>query len=169
VASPASTTDLRDDYLAALSAAASRVNARYARSGYRPVELRLIEDQALAIAAYKLCDVLVVNALADGMNLVAKEAVVVGKPGMVLALSENTGAHAELGSFAVTLYPFDIGQQADALYEALTMREAQRRSLHDAAAQVVRTNDVRKWLEAQLTDLEPILAESDAAARQHDR
>jgi trehalose 6-phosphate synthase len=158
-----------DDYLAALSAAASRVNARYARSGYRPIELRLIEDQALAVAAYKLCDVLVVNALADGMNLVAKEAVVVGKPGMVLALSENTGAHAELGSFAVTLYPFDIGQQADALYEALTMPEAQRRSLHDAAAQVVRTNDVRKWLEAQLTDLEPILAESDAAARQHDR
>jgi trehalose-6-phosphate synthase len=49
------------------------------------------------------------------------------------------------------------------------MPEAQRRSLHDAAAQVVRTNDVRKWLEAQLTDLEPILAESDAAARQHDR
>jgi trehalose 6-phosphate synthase len=150
-----------DDYLAALSAAASRVNARYARAGYRPIELRLIEDQGLAVAAYRLCDVLVVNALADGMNLVAKEALVVGKPEMVLALSENTGAHAELGAFAVTLYPFDIGQQADALYEALTMPVAQRRSLHEAAERVVRTNDVRKWLDAQLVDLEPIVRAAD--------
>jgi trehalose 6-phosphate synthase len=59
--------------------------------------------------------------------------------------------------FAVTLHPFDVGQQADALYEALTMPDNQRRSLREAAARVVRTNDVRKWLDAQLADLEPIV------------
>jgi len=145
------------DYLAALAAEAARINARYAGSEHQPVDLRLVEDQALAVAAYTLCDVLVVNALADGMNLVAKEAVVVGKPDMVLALSENTGAHAELGSFAVTLYPFDIGQQADALHEALTMPAEQRQSLRGAASRVVRTNDVRKWLDAQLADLDDVV------------
>ena len=71
--------------------------------------------------------VLVVNAVADGMNLVAKEAVVLSERDMVLALSESTGAHDELGRFAVTLHPFDVAQQADALHEALTMPYGLRR------------------------------------------
>jgi trehalose 6-phosphate synthase len=141
------------EYLAAIGAEVARVNARYAPSGYRPIELRLVEDYPLAVAAYTLCDVLMVNAVADGMNLVAKEAVVAGKPDVVLALSENTGAHGELGEFAVTLHPFDIQQQADGLHEALTMPADRRRWLHEAALEVVRTNDVRKWLDTQLADL----------------
>jgi trehalose 6-phosphate synthase len=87
------------------------------------------------------------------MNLVAKEAVVVNTRDSVLALSENTGAHQELGAFAVTLHPFDTQQQADALYEALTMDPARRRARRQAAAAVVEENDIAKWLTAQLTDL----------------
>jgi trehalose 6-phosphate synthase len=105
------------------------------------------------VAAYTVSDVLMVNALADGMNLVAKEAVVVNRRDSVLALSENTGAHQELGAFAVTLYPFDIQQQADALYESLTMDHGLRRARREAAAKVVEENDIAKWLNAQLTDL----------------
>ena len=98
------------------------------------------------MAAYKQFDVLMVNAIFDGMNLVAKEAVVVNQRHGVLALSENTGAHHELGAFAVTLHPFDLQQQADALYEALTMPEAERRDRREASTRVVRQNDVAKWL-----------------------
>ncbi|HEV3495164.1 MAG TPA: trehalose-6-phosphate synthase, partial [Actinomycetes bacterium] len=105
------------DYLAEIGATVARVNAAHGREGYQPVDLRLTEDLPLAVAAYTVCDVLMVNALADGMNLVAKEAVVVNRRASVLALSENTGAHQELGAFAVTLHPFDIQQQADALHE----------------------------------------------------
>ena len=94
-----------------------------------------------------------VNALADGMNLVAKEAVVVNTRSMVLALSENTGAHQELGAFAVTLHPFDIQQQADALFGALTMDPVERRARRQAAATVVEENDIAKWLTRQLLDL----------------
>ena len=107
----------------------------------------------LATAAYRRCDVLVVNAVADGMNLVAKEAVVVNERDMVLALSEATGAHDELGSFAVTLHPFDVAQQADALHEALTMPPVLRRDRREHAAEVVHRNDVRRWLSVQLRDL----------------
>jgi len=131
------------DYLAEIGAIVARVNAA----------LRLVEDQALAVAAYTVCDVLMVNALADGMNLVAKEAVVVNTRESVLALSENTGAHQELGPFAVTLHPFDIQQQADALHEALTMGRDLRRARRQAAARVVEENDIAKWLSAQLNDL----------------
>ena len=105
------------------------------------------------MAAYTVCDVLMVNALADGMNLVAKEAVVVNTRDGVLALSENTGAYQELGAFAVTLHPFDIQQQADALHEALTMDRGLRRARREAAALVVQENDIAKWLATQLADL----------------
>jgi trehalose 6-phosphate synthase len=141
------------DYLAEIGGAVARINAAHGREGWEPVDLRLGDDLALAVAAYSVCDVLMVNALADGMNLVAKESVVVNRRDGVLALSENTGAHQELGAFAVTLYPFDIQQQADALHAALTMGRDLRRARREAAARVVEENDIAKWLHAQLTDL----------------
>ncbi|MFL5880438.1 MAG: trehalose-6-phosphate synthase [Actinomycetota bacterium] len=141
------------DYLAEIGATVARINASYVREGHEPIDLRLQEDLPLAVGAYAVCDVLMVNALADGMNLVAKEAVVVNTRDGVLALSENTGAHQELGAFAVTLHPFDIQQQADALYAALTMDPELRRARREAAAIVVRENDIAKWLAAQLADL----------------
>ena len=140
-------------YLADIGAAAASVNARHGTGDWQPVDLRLASDMALATAAYRRCDVLVVNAVADGMNLVAKEAVVVNERDMVLALSEATGAHDELGSFAVTLHPFDVAQQADALHAALTMPAGLRRDRREHAAEVVHRNDVRRWLSVQLRDL----------------
>ncbi|RZS89464.1 trehalose 6-phosphate synthase [Motilibacter rhizosphaerae] len=141
------------DYLGRIGAVVARVNAKYARTGYAPIDLRLQEDFATAVAAYTLCDAVLVNSIADGMNLVAKEMVVVNTRDAVLCLSESTGAHAELGHFAVTLNPFDIQQQADALHEALTMAPDQRRQRLEAAAGVVRANDIGKWLDAQIADL----------------
>src|SRR5215204_2855135 len=141
------------DYLAEIGAVVARINASYVREGHEPIDLRLQEDLPLAVGAYAVCDVLMVNALADGMNLVAKEAVVVNTRDGVLALSENTGAYQELGAFAVTLHPFDIQQQADALYAALTMDPGLRQARRQAAAVVVQENDLGKWLVAQLADL----------------
>ena len=140
-------------YLTEIGAAATAVNAHHGTGDWQPVDLRFAQDMSLATAAYRRCDVLVVNAVADGMNLVAKEAVVLSERDMVLALSEATGAHDELGRFAVTLHPFDVAQQADALYEALTMPAQLRRDRREHAAWVVHRNDVRRWLSAQLTDL----------------
>jgi trehalose 6-phosphate synthase len=140
-------------YLAEIGAAAASVNAKHGTGDWQPVDLRLASDMALATAAYRRCDVLVVNAVADGMNLVAKEAVVVNERDMVLALSEATGAHDELGHFAVTLHPFDVAQQADALHEALTMAPGLRRERREHAASVVHRNDVERWLTVQLRDL----------------
>lgn len=140
-------------YLAEIGAAAASVNAKFGTGDWQPVDLRLASDMALATAAYRRCDVLIVNAVADGMNLVAKEAVVVNERDMVLALSEATGAHDELGRFAVTLHPFDVAQQADALHAALTMPQPLRRDRREHAAMVVHRNDVRRWLSVQLHDL----------------
>ena len=153
------------DHLSDIGAVAAEVNARHHAEGWQPVDLRLQEDFAFAVAAYTRADVIVVNAVNDGMNLVAKEAVLVNERDGVLLLSETTGAHDELGEFAVTVHPFDIQQQADAMYQALTMDVDERRKRLQLAADVVRHNDVERWLAAQLADIERLQV---AAGRRDD-
>jgi trehalose 6-phosphate synthase len=140
-------------YLERIRRVVADVNLKHGTSDWQPIDLRLQDDMDVALAAYKVFDVLVVNAIFDGMNLVAKEAVVVNRRDGVLALSENTGAYEEMGSFALTLHPFDIQQQADALYTALTMDAEERRERHAACDEIVRSNDIGKWLTEQLTDV----------------
>ena len=148
------------DYLDRIGATAARVNARHGTGDWQPIDLRFAADLPLAVAAYRCCDVLFTNTVADGMNLVAKEAVVVNERDMVLALSDTTGAYAELGQFAVRLDPFDIAQQADALQAALAMPLGERQQRRARAADVVRHNDVHRWIDLQLTDLQ-LAAEPD--------
>jgi trehalose 6-phosphate synthase len=145
------------DYLAAVGGIVAEVNARHSLGGWQPIDLRLQEDLAFAVAAYQLADVLVVNSVNDGMNLVAKEAVIANTRDGVLVLSENAGVHEELGPHAVTVNPFDIQQQADAIVEALTMSPDLRRELMSRAAAVVRQNDVERWLDRQLEDLQEVI------------
>ena len=71
----------------------------------------------------------------------------------VLALSENTGAHEEMGAFALTVHPFDIQQQADSFYAGLAMDPQERKERHEACASIVRGNDIDKWLAEQLADV----------------
>jgi trehalose 6-phosphate synthase len=144
-------------YVGEINRAAQRVNDRFGTATWRPVDLRIGENLPLAVAAYRLFDVLMVNAVFDGMNLVAKEAIVVNARDGVLALSENTGSHEELGAVAVTLTPFDIEQQANALYDALTMPAEERRIRRQAGVEIVRHNSVQKWLERQLADVDTVM------------
>ena len=143
-------------YLDKIRRVVADVNLKYGTADWQPIDLRLEENLNLALAAYKLFDVLVVNAIFDGMNLVAKEAVIVNECDGVLALSENTGAHEEMGEHALTLHPFDLQQQADALYTALVMDPEERKERHDACVATVRGNDVDKWLEEQLADVRAV-------------
>ena len=142
------------EHAAAIDRAARAVNERFGRDGWEPVGLRVEDDFAASVAAYKQYDVLLVNAVFDGLNLVAKEAPLVNERDGVLLLSENAGAHAELGAWAVSVDPFDVEGQARALYEALTMPPEERhRRLEGIRAQVVE-HDLAAWLATQLADLD---------------
>jgi trehalose 6-phosphate synthase len=72
----------------------------------------------------------------------------------VLILSENAGAHDELGEWALTVNPFDVAGQAEAIDRALTMAEGERRERLRAISEQVREHDVVAWLEGQLADLD---------------
>jgi trehalose 6-phosphate synthase len=140
-------------YLEKIRRLVADINLKHGTDDWQPIDLDLEGDFDQVVAAYKLFDVLVVNAVFDGMNLVAKESVLVNEHDGVLALSENTGAFEELGKLAVTLHPFDIQQQADALFDALTMDAEERRERMEACAAIVRENDIAKWLREQLRDV----------------
>jgi trehalose 6-phosphate synthase len=147
------------DYLAAIQRTARTVGERWAwPDGTPAVELRIHDNFPESVAAYRQYDVLLVNALADGMNLIAKEAPLVNARDGVLVLSETVGAHDELGAFAISVNPFDIQGQADALHEALTMPADERARRAAALQQQVRSHDVRVWLARQLADLDALTA-----------
>ena len=120
------------------------------------VDLRIGDDFARSVAAYKQFDVLFVNPVFDGLNLVSKEAPYVNTRDGVLVLSENAGSHAELGEWALTVNPFDVSGQADALYAALTMKPEEKRRRLEAIRAHVRTHDVREWGELQMSDLQGV-------------
>ncbi len=142
------------EYLGAIQREARRVNDRFQQDGWSPIDLTIQDNFIGSVAAYKQFDALFVNAIFDGMNLVAKEAPLVNERDGVLILSENAGAHAELGEWALTVNPFDVAGQAEAIHAALTMGESERRARLEAIRAHVREHDVAEWIEAQLTDLD---------------
>ena len=144
------------EYADAIEAAAREVNERFGREGWQPVALDVADDFLRSVAGYKQFDVLLVNPVFDGLNLVAKEAFLVNEQDGVLVLSENAGVHEELGEWAVTVNPLDICGQADALYEALMLEPVERQRRADAIREHVRTHDVREWVDAQLADLDAV-------------
>ncbi|HEX2015460.1 MAG TPA: trehalose-6-phosphate synthase [Solirubrobacteraceae bacterium] len=115
------------EYLERIEALVAVVNHRHGTPDWMPIQLKLRDDLEEAVAAYKHYDVLLVNAMFDGMNLVAKEGPLVNERHGVSILSENTGAHEELGEFALSVNPFDIQELADSIHAALTMDAEERR------------------------------------------
>jgi trehalose 6-phosphate synthase len=136
------------DYVAAIE--------REARALGDAVDLRVGDDFARSVAAYKQFDVLLVNAVFDGLNLVSKEGPYANERDGVLVLSENAGSHEEIGEWAVSVNPFDVSAQADAIHEALTMSAAERRRRAEAIRAHVLEHDVATWGETQLADLDRV-------------
>jgi trehalose 6-phosphate synthase len=134
------------------------INLKHGHTEWQPVDLRFESNFLQAVGAYRIYDALLVNPVFDGMNLVAKEGVLANQRDGVLVLSEHAGAYHELGAFALVVHPFDIEQQAESLYRALTLDQADRRALHQACLDVVRGNDLTKWFRAQLSDISELRA-----------
>ncbi len=148
------------EYLGAIQRAARALNDRFQRDDWLPLDLQIQDNFPQAVAAYKQYDALLVNAIFDGMNLVAKEAPLVNDRDGVLILSENTGVHEELAPWALTINPFDVAGQAEAIHRAVTMSGSERRQRIEAIREHVREHDIGAWIAAQLEDLDEAAARS---------
>jgi trehalose 6-phosphate synthase len=147
------------EYLGAIQRTARSVNDHFQTESWTPIELKIEDNFLESVAAYKQYDVLLVNAIFDGLNLVAKEAPLINERDGVLVLSENAGASEELADWAVTVNPFDVAGQAEALRVALEMPAGERRERLDGLRSHVREHDLAGWVEAQLADLDRVLAQ----------
>lgn len=146
----------------------AEINTRHGREGYQPIEIFYENNRAQAMAGLKLYDVLLVNPLADGMNLVAKEGVIANDADGVLVLSERAGVHDQLGTGALSVTPGDVVDIAAALARALTMPAKERRLRAALLRELVTRADLSLWLRSQLDDLRQLSGSFDRLSKRSD-
>ncbi len=144
------------EYLERIEALVAVVNHRHGTTDWMPIDLKIYENFHDAVARYKHFDLLMVNSLFDGMNLVAKEAPAVNTRDGVLMLSENTGSHEELYDYVLTVNPFDIQEQAEAIHRALTMPAEERREWSQGLKKIIYSRNPGDWVDDQLRDIEEL-------------
>ena len=135
-------------------AEAERVNDELGEDDWTPIEIHVKDDYLGAVAAYGVYDVLFVNPVFDGMNLVAMEGPLLNRAHGVLVLSRNAGAFGRLGRYALAVNPFDIGEMAEALRAALEMPLDERQRRARGLSRLVLANPPERWVRGQLEDLE---------------
>ena len=140
-------------YVAEIEQVADAVNER---AGGPVIDLRLADNFPLSVAAYTEYDVLFVNPIFDGLNLVAKEGPLLNERDGVLVLSENAGAADELAPWALLVSPFDIGEQADALHWALTLPAEERAARLAGLREHIRGHDIGWWADGLFAALDAL-------------
>lgn len=140
------------EYTAAVQRCAKEIEDEYATEDWAPVILNVNDDYPRSLAAYRLADVLLVNPIRDGMNLVAKEGPILS-PRSALVLSREAGAAAELGEHALVVNPYDVSATAAALYQALVMPEEERARRGVLLAAAATALPPRRWFSDQLAAL----------------
>jgi len=129
-----------------------RINAQYRTDGWQPIVPFFENNRPRALAAMRRYDVLLVNPVIDGMNLVAKEGPAVNERHGVLVLSRTAGAFEQLAEVALPITPTDLDETATALYEALRMPQRERTQRAERARAIVDAETPGDWVLAQLRD-----------------
>ncbi len=144
-------------YMEEIMVVAGWINTRYGSDEWQPVELVVGDNYGRAVAAMQLYDVLMVNPIIDGMNLVAKEGVTVNEKSGVLVLSEGAGAAEQLSDHALIVSPSDIIGTMEALRTALEMPITERHARATALQGQVAREDLSMWLAHQFHDIKQFL------------
>jgi trehalose 6-phosphate synthase len=131
----------------------NRVNDRWATPDWLPIVLDSRDDYSRTVAGLERYDVLLVNPIRDGLNLVAKEGPLLNQRDGVVCLSREAGAFDELAPAVEMVHPFDLDQTAAALATALDIDANERapRATHLRALAGARSP--QGWLEDLLAHL----------------
>jgi len=140
------------EYMHACRARAEQINERFSTPDWQPLIVDESDDFPAALAAYRRYDVLIVNPVFDGMNLVAREGPVLNERDGVLVLSRNAGAAAELTA-ALLVNPFDADGTTDAIERALGMSAGERHERANRLKELAPGMSPATWLSAQIKDV----------------
>ena len=129
----------------------ARLNDKWSTHDWTPIVLQTSDDYPRSIAALQLADVVLVNPIRDGLNLVAFESALLSQRASTLVLSTEAGAwELARDAGAIGINPFDVGATADALHLALGLDGAERESRHQQLRATVAARTPRDWLREQL-------------------
>jgi trehalose 6-phosphate synthase len=142
------------NYLKRINAVAAEINDTHGTDGWLPIDLRIGDNFPVVVAAYREYDALLVNSIADGMNLISKEAPLLNERDGVVVLSERAGSFEELKPWVLRVDPLDVEQTAAQLERALELPQPERGERAAAIRAFVEDHDVARWIDLQLVDLE---------------
>jgi trehalose 6-phosphate synthase len=142
------------EYTASVQRMAREIVDEFGTAAWNPLVLQVNDDYARSLAAFRLADVLLVNPVRDGMNLVAKEGPLLSERSCALVLSREAGAAADLAEGALLVNPYDVTATAQALHQALCMNDAERKRRGALLAQASAACAPAEWFAAQLSALE---------------
>jgi trehalose 6-phosphate synthase len=128
----------------------ARINAEWSTDTWTPILYDPKDDFPRSVAALQRFDVLLVNPVRDGLNLVAKEGMIVNERDGALAVSRESGVWAELHDVALEVHPFDVSGTADVLHHALSMDTADRRRHAEAVRERVLRRTAVDWFADQV-------------------
>jgi trehalose 6-phosphate synthase len=140
-------------YTARVHELAKEINAEFETPGWTPLVLEVRDDYPRSLAACGAADVLLVNPIRDGMNLVAEEGPILSERGCALVLSREAGAAALIGDAALIVNPYDVTATAQALHEGLSMTATERRRRSAEISALAAARAPRQWLAEQVESL----------------
>lgn len=144
-----------DRYATAVAERVREINERFGTADWTPIHYDPTDDYPRSVAALAMADAVVVNPVRDGLNLVAKEAMVVNDRNGQLLLSPGAGAFAEMAEHAWTVDPFDVGQTARAMAAALDAPAEEKRRRAEGLRDAALARTPADWLRDQLAAATP--------------
>ena len=144
-------------YMDEIQQVIQQINNNHGTDDWQPIVPFIENNYTQAIAGMKLYDVLLVNTIIEGMNLVAKEGPVVNNRDGVLVLSHSSGVYQQLSDGAISVSPTDIEGTMEALHQAITMSAEDRKARAARMLNSVCREDINHWLYQQMNDISGIL------------
>ncbi len=145
---------------------AHAINREFGTLEWDPVYLEIEDNYPRSVAALREFDVLLVNPVIDGMNLVSKEGAVLNSRDGVIILSVGAGAYQELRGAVIPVNPLDVAETAEAILKALEMGERKRKAMARAAREAVQANTSFKWFVQQMRALRHVERHREESRRE---
>jgi trehalose 6-phosphate synthase len=141
------------EYTARIERLAEEIDDEFSTESWTPLVLDIVDDYPAALAVLRRSDVVFVNSVRDGMNLVVQEGLLVSERDPAVVVSREAGVAELLGDDALSVNPFDVGGTAEALHQALSMPPAERAQRAERMRAAVVGLPPAEWFQAQLDAL----------------